>query len=59
MKYMIEYGKMEFVKCYWIELKTDNSNIEQYHVFETKKELKEKIEYYKNMYQIEKIFENL
>ena len=59
MGYIIEYGKMKFVKRYWIELKTENGNIYIYLIFGTKKELKEKIRYYKNMYQIEKIIENL
>lgn len=59
MKYIIEYGTFENIKGYWIELKTNNSNIEQYVIFETKKALQEKIRYYKNMYQIEKIIENL
>lgn len=58
MKYIIEYGLFDNIKGYWIELKMDNS-IEQYSTFNTKKEVVEKIRYYKNMYQIEKIIENL
>ena len=59
MKYAIEYGTFENINGYWIELKDSNNDIEQYSTFETKKALQEKIRYYKNMYQIEKIIENL
>ena len=59
MKYTIEYGSFEVIKGCWIELKDSNNSIEQYSTFETKKQLMEKVRYYKNMYQIEKIIENL
>ena len=59
MKYVIEYGLFDNIKGYWIELKDNNNSIEQYCTFETKKALQEKIRYYKSMYKIEKIIENL
>ena len=59
MKYIIEYGLFYNIKGYWIELKDNNNGIEQYFIFNTKKEVSDKIRYYKKMYQIEKIIENL